>query len=313
MNRFKIQLLMASLAAAAAVASAGAEASPEGPPDEPSSCANLEAGPPGPSGNQLLLVGNRHGTLRRVGDEIVFTELRSADEVPCVGPPATVHSIDRIVYRGSAYGRILEIDQSGGTFGPGATPERGGDEIEIEVEFPEVIPERVKDSLWAVAGEGGRVRIGALGGGRIGLDLEPGPGDPRPDADVFVRSQSPAYFRLIGSDGPDLLDGSGSGRAFSGPLPLKGMEFSGGDGDDVLLGGSHRDILRGGYGEDVIRGGRGSDRVTGDDDSDRLYGGTGRDQMDAHDLSRDVVVCGRGRDYLRVDARDDWDHPSCER
>jgi hypothetical protein len=96
----------------------------------------------------LLLIDRNIGGvgLRREGSVIVvyspYTEKESL--LDCEGPEATVHNIDRIVYRPPGGGdppRIahrLEIDLRGGVFYPGASPDGapGGREIEIFADFP---------------------------------------------------------------------------------------------------------------------------------------------------------------------------------
>ncbi len=64
---------------------------------------------------------------------------------------------------------------------------------------------------------------------------------------------------LIGQDGNDLLMSSST---------IKGADFSGGSGDDTLVGSASRDTLDGGAGNDFIETGKGYDLI---------YGGTGID------------------------------------
>jgi Ca2+-binding RTX toxin-like protein len=77
-----------------------------------------------------------------------------------------------------------------------------------------------------------------------------------------------------------------------------------GRGDDNASGGAGNDTLLGGPGNDTLTGGPGSDRLVGGPGVDSLDGGTGDDTIDARDGTREVVVCGPGRDTARVDRRD---------
>ena len=91
-------------------------------------CRYVQAGPSGPPGNLLLIDRNVGGVgLRREGSAIVaYSPYTEKDALlDCEGPDATVHNIDRIVYRPPGGGnppRIahkLEIDLRGGVFRPG--------------------------------------------------------------------------------------------------------------------------------------------------------------------------------------------------
>ena len=83
------------------------------------------------------------------------------------------------------------------------------------------------------------------------------------------------------------------------------------EGDDVIIGTRKADDLRGAGGEDVIRGRAGDDLIRGDDQEDELYGGKGRDRIDTAGRWSDVVDCGPGRDWVKVDPTDQ--HVNCER
>jgi Ca2+-binding RTX toxin-like protein len=83
------------------------------------------------------------------------------------------------------------------------------------------------------------------------------------------------------------------------------------EGDDVIIGTKKADDLRGAGGEDVIRGRAGDDLMRGDDQSDELYGNKGGDRIDTAGRWADVVDCGPGRDWVKVDSTDQHGH--CER
>lgn len=101
--------------------------------------------------------------------------------------------------------------------------------------------------------------------------------------------------------------------------PDRVLAFAGDDcvlagaGDDIVNGGRGRDKLKGQRGADRLRGGPGADRIYGNGGRDVLNGGAGRDVLlggldrdliRAADGTRDVVICGPGRDRAIVDRRD---------
>ena len=70
-------------------------------------------------------------------------------------------------------------------------------------------------------------------------------------------------------------------------LQLTGNELDnnlvGRDGADTLDGGDGNDRLRGGSGDDTLEGGDGDDRLTGGSGNDMLEGGAGRDRLRGDD------------------------------
>ena len=64
-----------------------------------------------------------------------------------------------------------------------------------------------------------------------------------------------------------------------------GVNFSGGTGDDILIGSSDNDTLNGGPGNDILRGGGGNDTLIGGDGIDILQGGAGSDHFRFNALS----------------------------
>jgi hypothetical protein len=123
---------------------------------------------------------------------------------------------------------------------------------------------------------------------------------------------------LVGTDADDHLDGTLGGDLLRG---LGGDDRLGGSyGDDTLLGGGGDDRLQGDFGADQLVGGPGADRILGGnspqyssvgDGRDEVRGGDGPDWIHFRDGRRDVVDCGRGRDVVFADARDDL-HGDCE-
>jgi Ca2+-binding RTX toxin-like protein len=103
----------------------------------------------------------------------------------------------------------------------------------------------------------------------------------------------PGADTLLGADARDLAwgrDGADKLRGFRGRDALMG-----GPGDDTLDGGPGPDHLYGQAGDDVLTGGPGRDRLSARE---------GNDRIDARDGERDLVLCGRGRDEAKVDAKD---------
>ena len=89
---------------------------------------------------------------------------------------------------------------------------------------------------------------------------------------------------LFGLAGDDCITGDrGDDKVFAGP------------GDDVVHGGVGNDELKGDEGDDRLIGGRGYNRYSGGDGSDRIYARNGRSE---------IVECGPGRDWAKVDRSD---------
>ncbi len=109
----------------------------------------------------------------------------------------------------------------------------------------------------------------------------------RIEAQVSTEVLAPPECTVVGTGGPDRLDGTNEDDVFCG--------FG---GDDVFSGGSGADVARGGFGDDTLVGGAGSDR---------LGGGEGADTLRARDgVRRDVdhVRGGAGEDVILADS---WD------
>ena len=98
--------------------------------------------------------------------------------------------------------------------------------------------------------------------------------------------------------------------------------FSGTDGPDTLKGDRCDNDISGLRGNDVIYGYRGADEIYGNQGSDRLYGGKGPDTLRGGDGDdrirsggldgkRDLVYCGRGRDFASI-AENDRAARDCE-
>jgi Ca2+-binding RTX toxin-like protein len=91
----------------------------------------------------------------------------------------------------------------------------------------------------------------------------------------------PVRCTIVGTQGPDLLRGTGRGDVICGL-----------GGNDTILAGRGNDVVYGGPGADVINGGAGRDT---------LRGGAGNDTLQARDGKRDVLAGGVGNDLARAD------------
>jgi hypothetical protein len=136
----------------------------------------------------------------------------------------------------------------------------------------------------------------------------------------------------VGTNGPDTLRGTNGDDNLIGKggnddlFGLRGSDnLLGGEGRDNVIGGSERrpgggdKNLDGGEGNDFVGGGRGSDNMVGGEGNDFLFecclresskdtlsGGSGNDVIDVshRPAVRDVVVCGRGLDWVLADRKD---------
>ena len=204
-------------------------------------------------------------TLRVEGGQVRF----GAVAEPCGN--ATVTNTDSISIEGAAgTNETLVLDQRGGFFGPGATPEPNTPEIEISTELGDT-----SDRVIVYGTEGDDF----MAAGQSGFATSS-------DGDVDV-TFSPNTFLLEvhllgGNDHFDARGTGGAGLEFQGPVVA-----TGGDGNETLIrGGSASDSLDGGVGNDVIES-RASD--------DALDGGPGDDSLAAGD-GNDVLIGGPGAD-----------------
>jgi len=294
-------------------------------------CAVESRGPAGPGGDLLSVNDTSQSVthIYREEDRVVVFNNADRDPAVCAGATPTVFNIDRIAYS-SASGVPFINFLGDGPLAPGATPEPGGDEIEVEVN--EAYEPRVLNV--AGTGRGERIEVGQLGRSRIGVNLDAQADGGSQDADVTLgaRRGDELTVKVVGKGGNDTLSALG-GRAFTDVLSsARRLSMNGGPGDDVLNGGPFRDLLSGDTGNDKMFGGRGRDQLsTGpgrdlakggkgpdlivnrssvggipDDLSpDRVFGGPGDDSIDvAQELAGDRAACGRGRDDVFIDRGD---------
>lgn len=229
-------------------------------------------------------------TLKVVGVELWF------GLSPARCGAATTSNTDTIAIAG-APGSVerLVLDQRGGLFAPGATPEGGGiSEIEIATALG-----GADDTVLVYLTQGDdRVAPGQNG---MGLNADG-------DADVtFSPGAFPLAIRALG--GVDYVNGRGefgAGLAFLGTLTIAGGpgndellrgsfaddRLSGGAGDDVIEGNDGADVVDGGAGADILRAGGGDDDLTGGPGADVFIGVDGDDVFRAADGEADLQMNG---------------------
>lgn len=333
--------IVAALAAGLAVLFAVSPAN-AGPPAYPEAgeCRYDARPPAGIRGNVLLITTNQSLGIRRTGSRVgVYRRDGLGSILPCEGRQATVRNIDRIVFRPRLHNHQLTIDESDGRFEPGASPERGGAEIEIVAVFP---GNRQRASLrpgiriWGTPGPD-RMRIGRHRRDMTAINLAVGRDRGHKDPDVFAYAIRPAHYTLDGKDGNDQLGSSGRGAELDGPLPEGHVVLRAGPGADRVYAGPRRDHISGAEGDDRIyaRGGddrigpgaganrvvagRGDDRISAlrqespDGGDELLSGGPGDDAISALNGEVESIGCGSGIDDLRIDVFDLWDRGTCEK
>jgi uncharacterized delta-60 repeat protein len=117
--------------------------------------------------------------------------------------------------------------------------------------------------------------------------------------------------QVIGQKGIDVLTGSPAGDLIRGRLDHDVLFGLGGDdcingekGDDKLYGGAGNDVVDGNSGNDEIKGDAGNDRLVGGRGFNRYSGGAGNDRIYARNGRAEIVECGPGRDWAKVDRSD---------
>ena len=190
---------------------------------------------------------------------------------------ATATNTDSISIKGAVgTSETLILDQRGGFFGPGATPEPNTPEIEISTQLGDAT-----DRVVIYGTEGADFTAAGQNGFATSSDG---------DVDITF---SPNTFQLEvhllgGNDHFDARGTGGAGLHFLGPIVA-----TGGDGDETLIrggsavdsldGGAGNDVIEGQEGSDVVRGGPGNDSMTGGGGGDSLEGGAGIDVFNGND------------------------------
>ena len=253
------RLALAAVFAGAAIGAAPAAA------DAASSCV---MGPGGPGGvTQTATITDRSGTqpLRIVVQNqfIGYSDGLNGTLGFCDGPTgfAKVTNVNFIHVIGSPAPKqdSYVFDQSGGTFGPGLTPETDG---RSEIETLIASPGRGTAHLNVIGSTGADVlRVSGGGGVMIGSD-----------GDNDLRYREATEISMSGGKGDDFL--SGRGGASQSPSTHRVHLFGGADRDtlvdgplilDDLDGGSQDDTLFALDGKfDFVTGGDGFDRATVD-------------------------------------------------
>lgn len=219
--------------------------------------------------------------IERNGKEIAFSEVFGGEIDPraCAGGTPTVDNTDRInlgLATPAVDSTLTFIDFGKGPIGPGATPEPGGSEIEMDADlgagaaFDFTNTKKADSMTFGVAGGDTKVNFN--------------PAEKSPDADLILRSEPEELF-INGSPGDDRMiaaGGAGTGEPLTAHIGLIG-----GAGDDRLAGGAGDDYFQGDHGNDLLRGLGGDDRID-------IYGGEGSDRL----------LCGGGDDQAGVDKSD---------
>lgn len=198
-------------------------------------------------------------------------------EMPQACGTATATNTDSISIEGAVgTTETLILDQRGGFFGPGATPESNTPEIEISTELGDTSDRVI---IYGTQGDD------FMAAGQSGFATSS-------DGDVDV-TFSPNTFRLEvhllgGNDHLDARGTGGAGLVFLGPLVATGDDgnetlIRGGSGVDSLDGGAGNDTLEGQESADLVAGGPGADSMTGGGGGDSIDGGSGVDVFNGND------------------------------
>jgi Ca2+-binding RTX toxin-like protein len=262
------------------------------------------------SGTNLVAVETTAGetvTIARNVDAITVNGTACAE--------ATVANTDLVTV--TAVGgepQEVVIDQSGGRFEPGATPEPDG---ASEIEFTIALATGTPGLRIVGAADADTIVVGADG---INLNGAEATGD----ADVTISADTPLLV-IQGGDGADTLSvGGGAGTGVAGP----GAGLQGQAGDDLFLPGIAASGFDGGEGTDTIdlgtangvqvdlgagridgvgsgtigavenvTGSPGNDELIGDDADNVLAGGDGDDLVDGG-RGNDTLLGGEGNDTV---------------
>jgi Ca2+-binding RTX toxin-like protein len=205
--------------------------------------------------------------------------------IPAQCGAATTANTDSISITGGAgTNETLILDQRGGFFGPGATPEANLSEIEIATALGDTT-----DRVVVYGTEGPDYMAAGQNGFATSADG---------DVDItFSPSAFQLEVHLLGGD--DYFNGrgeSGAGLHFLGPIVA-----TGGPGNESLIrGSSEADTLDGGPGNDVLRGQEGADTLIGGEGNDDLGGGGENDTMTGGP-GLDVFAGSSGDDSIFAD------------
>jgi Ca2+-binding RTX toxin-like protein len=224
------------------------------------------------------------------------------DGSPCLG--ATTTNTDSISIAGHpGSNERLVLDQRGGLFSPGATPESNVPEIEMAANLGDATDTVVvygtesRDEM--SSGESG---FAFFSDGDVDVVLTP----------HAVRLE----VHLLGGD--DFFNGRGTfgaGLAYKAPILATGGEgadyirtsvkddvIDAGPGNDDIEGNIGNDVIDAGPGDDLVNGGSENDTIDLGSGADSLIAGAGNDTVIADDGEADVsLVGGSGTDTIEYD------------
>jgi Ca2+-binding RTX toxin-like protein len=228
-----------------------------------------------------MMPGGAPQTIKIVAGAIQFGEGTLA---PCGA--ATPTNTDHITVVGTTELDRLVIDEGGGWFVPGATPEL---DITSEIEIAANLGEAT-DELAVIAAE----RNDTISIGQSGIALN---ADGDNDVTWAPRLSKVTVYGMGGRNNISALGGSGSGSGYAGQVFLyagsQGDTLRGSNSADTLVGGAGNDVLDGREGADTLDGTAGSDTLTGAGGQDALTGGPGADTFNGGD-GADVIYAADG-------------------
>jgi Ca2+-binding RTX toxin-like protein len=189
---------------------------------------------------------------------------------------ATPTNTDRITVVGTTGFDHLVVDEGGGWFVPGFTPET---DVTSEIEIAANLGEATDELTVIAADRNDNIAVGQSG---IALNTD---GDN--DVTWAPRLNHVSVYGMGGRNNVTALGGTGAGSAYAGRVSFyagaSGDTLRGSSGADVLVGGIGNDVLDGRGGGDTIDGGAGNDTITGADGVDVMTGGPGVDSFTGGD------------------------------
>jgi Ca2+-binding RTX toxin-like protein len=225
--------------------------------------------------------GGAPQTIKLVAGTIQFGGSTLA---PCGA--ATSTNTDQITVVGTTELDRLVIDEGGGWFVPGATPEL---DITSEIEIAANLGEAT-DELTVIAAE----RNDTISIGQSGIALN---ADGDNDVTWAPRLSKVTVFGMGGRNNISALGGAGSGSGYAGQVFLyagsQGDTLRGSNSADTLVGGAGNDVLDGREGADTLDGNEGNDTLTGAGGQDVLTGGPGADTFNGGD-GADTIYAADG-------------------
>lgn len=115
---------------------------------------------------------------------------------------------------------------------------------------------------------------------------------------MTVQTGGAGFDQLIGTEGPDNLDGAGGDDQILGRG--RGDDLRGGEGNDEIFGEGGNDVLRGGKGADDLSGGIGNDTLYALGDINRDIAGNLLAPEDEQEVGADTLTGGSGQDLFYI-------------